>query len=166
MRFHKSQLPFPDGRALLPTLSTGTQATALELKQAGCPFLLSQRHENTKFMQYYSNRFQTREGASTLKFSEHPATCGLSESWQGFTLAKSVFPVPGGPYIRIFLYRLLFFFVFLVAMAMSLTRASNCGCKKRVKRKEQKVPRDLHLAAPQVSTSKQAALLQSQLFKP
>lgn len=106
------------------------------------------------FMQYYSNRFQTREGAWTLKFSEHPATCRLSESWRGFTLAKSVFPVPGGPYIRIFLYRLLFFFVFLVAMAMSLTRASNCGCKKRVKLKEQKVPTDLHLSASQISTSK------------
>lgn len=56
--------------------------------------------------------------------------------------------MPGGPYIRIFLYRLLFFFVFLVAMAMSLTRASSCGCKKRVKLK-QKVSGDLHLPASQ-----------------
>lgn len=79
-----------------------------------------------------------------MMFSEPPATCRLSEPWQGFTLAKSVFPVPGGPYIRIFLYRLLFFFVFLVAMAMSLTRASSCGCKKRVNLNEQEVPRDVH----------------------
>lgn len=44
------------------------------------------------------------------------------------TLAKSVFPVPGGPYIRMFRYRPRFCLVFLVAMAMSRTRSSRVGC--------------------------------------
>lgn len=37
--------------------------------------------------------------------------------------------MPGGPYTRMFLYRLWFFLVFLVAMAMSRTRASRLGCQ-------------------------------------
>lgn len=45
------------------------------------------------------------------------------------TLANRVLPVPGGPYTRMFLYRLWFFLVFLVAMAMSRTRASRLGCQ-------------------------------------
>lgn len=45
------------------------------------------------------------------------------------TLANRVFPVPGGPCIRMFLYTLLFLLVFLVAMAMSRTRASRLGCQ-------------------------------------
>ena len=44
-----------------------------------------------------------------------------------YTLAKSVLPVPGGPYIRMFLYRPLFCLVLRVAMAMSLTRSSREG---------------------------------------
>lgn len=36
------------------------------------------------------------------------------------TLANMVFPVPGGPCIKIFLYIPLFFLVFLVAIATSL----------------------------------------------
>lgn len=43
------------------------------------------------------------------------------------TLANSVLPVPGGPYMRMFLYRPLFCLVFLVAMAMSRTRSSREG---------------------------------------
>lgn len=117
------------------------------------------------FMQHSSSRFQTREASQALEFSEHFATRRLAESWQGFTLAKRVFPVPGGPYIRIFLYKLLFFFVFLVAMAMSLTRASSWGCKKRVKFKEQKVPKELHLPGSQISTCRKEAALQAQAFK-
>lgn len=57
------------------------------------------------------------------------------------TLANSVFPVPGGPYIRMFLYRPLFCLVFLVAMAMSRTRSSKEGCNvwsQQVIRKKQK----------------------------
>lgn len=46
-------------------------------------------------------------------------------------MANSVLPVPGGPYIRMFLYRLLFFLVFLVAMAMSRTLASRLGCREK-----------------------------------
>lgn len=45
----------------------------------------------------------------------------------GSTLAKRVLPVPGGPYMRMFLYRPLFCLVFLVAMAMSRTRSSRDG---------------------------------------
>lgn len=51
---------------------------------------------------------------------EHPLSL-----WH--TLANSVLPVPGGPYIRMFLYRPLFCLVFLVAMAMSRTRSSREG---------------------------------------
>lgn len=43
------------------------------------------------------------------------------------TLAKRVLPVPGGPYMRMFLYRPLFCLVFLVAMATSRTRSSREG---------------------------------------
>lgn len=114
-----------------------------------------------------SKGFQTTEGAQNLVVFRALCNIHMVRILTVFTLAKSVFPVPGGPYIRIFRYRLLFFFVFLVAMAISLTRASNCGCKKRVKLKEQKVPRDQQLSASQISTSeKLAVLLQSQACKP
>lgn len=46
------------------------------------------------------------------------------------TLAKSVFPVPGGPYMRMFRYSPRFCRVFLVAMAMSRTRSSRDGCRE------------------------------------
>lgn len=44
-----------------------------------------------------------------------------------YTFAKRVLPVPGGPYMRMFLYRPLFCLVFLVAMATSRTRSSREG---------------------------------------
>jgi hypothetical protein len=44
------------------------------------------------------------------------------------TFANIVFPVPGGPCIRIFLYIPRFRFVFFVAIAMSLKQKTNpCG---------------------------------------
>lgn len=43
------------------------------------------------------------------------------------TFAKRVLPVPGGPYMRMFLYRPWFCRVFLVAMATSRTRSSREG---------------------------------------
>lgn len=56
-----------------------------------------------------------------------PGRCARHD--RPLTLANSVLPVPGGPYMRMFLYRLWFFLVFLVAMAMSRTRASRLGCQ-------------------------------------
>lgn len=45
------------------------------------------------------------------------------------TFANIVFPVPGGPCIRIFLYNPLFCLVFFVAMATSLNLPSSFGAK-------------------------------------
>lgn len=45
------------------------------------------------------------------------------------TFANIVFPVPGGPCIKMFLYIPLFCLVFLVAIAMSRNRSSNAGSK-------------------------------------
>lgn len=47
------------------------------------------------------------------------------------TLANRVLPVPGGPYMRMFLYRPLFCLVFLVAMATSRTRSSKEGWQRQ-----------------------------------
>lgn len=47
--------------------------------------------------------------------------------WRELTFANRVLPVPGGPYMRMFLYRPLFCLVFLVAMAISRTRSSKDG---------------------------------------
>lgn len=58
-----------------------------------------------------------------------PPTASRPQAGAPLTLANSVLPVPGGPYIKMFLYRLWFFLVFLVEMAMSRTRASRLGCQ-------------------------------------
>lgn len=93
----------PAGKAALPPLSTRIQVAALIQSWSRQAALSSLPNRNTMFMQHSSNRFQPREASEALEFSEHFARCRLAESWQGFTLAKRVFPVPGGPYIRIFL---------------------------------------------------------------
>lgn len=52
--------------------------------------------------------------------------------WRELTFANRVLPVPGGPYMRMFLYRPLFCLVFLVAMAISRTRSSKEGWQRQM----------------------------------
>lgn len=161
------QGPFPDGKALLPALSTGIQVAALTQswsRQAALSSLPDRDTGthclcNTPAVDFRPGRLlRTWNSQNTLQHAGWQ-NLGRVLPWQ-----REFFQCQGD---RTSEYSCTSFCSFLCSLLLwqCLSHVLPAGAARKVKFKEQEVPKELHLPGSQISTCRKEAELQAQAFK-